>query len=150
MVFYLPRSRLRTLASERFPNSQLQPGKPAAPGHNCLSLLPSGPDEVHRCPPRRTRPSTPLIRCCLTGNILNTVYRPSCSGLKVTGLRYCPATRGKLVNRRVAFIVTENNVCDNANSLKFIVSTTFFRLSAGNGEKWHWLVYSAGNLSEKL
>ena len=107
MVFYLPRSRLRISASERFPHSQLQPGKPTAPERNRLSLLPSGPDEVHGRPPRGTRPSTPLMRGCLTVNILNTVSRPSCSGLKVTGLRYRPATRGKLANKRVAFIVTE-------------------------------------------
>jgi len=31
-------------------------GIPAAPRISCLSLLPLGPDEVHKVPPRRTHP----------------------------------------------------------------------------------------------
>ena len=37
------------------------PGAPAAPGHTCLELLPSGPDSVRRAPSRRTRPLTPEL-----------------------------------------------------------------------------------------
>jgi hypothetical protein len=37
------------------------PGTPAAPGHTCLELLPSGPDSVRRAPSRRTRPLTPEL-----------------------------------------------------------------------------------------
>jgi len=40
--------------------TRLRPGCPAAPGRACLPLLPSGPDGVHRFPPRGTRPSAPV------------------------------------------------------------------------------------------
>ncbi len=40
--------------------SQLRPGTPAAPRSDCLPLLPSGPDGVHRLLPRRTQSSMPL------------------------------------------------------------------------------------------
>ena len=46
----------------RSPGIRLRPGAPAAPRGDCLPLLPSGPDGVHKPRARRTWPSTPSHR----------------------------------------------------------------------------------------
>ncbi len=53
-------------AHRRYPDSQLSPGDLTTHGRNCLVLLHSCPDTVHRLPSRKTQTSTSLIRGCPT------------------------------------------------------------------------------------
>ncbi len=69
---------------------QLRVGTPSAQERNCLWLLPSGPDQVHRSSLRRTHPSTLSSDTCLTSTIPMTGIQSRYSGLRVTGHRYLP------------------------------------------------------------
>ena len=69
---------------------QLRVGTPSAQERNCLWLLPSGPDQVHRCSLRRTHPSTLRSDTCLTSTIPRTGIQSRYSGLRVIGHRYLP------------------------------------------------------------
>lgn len=72
------------------PEQQLGLGTPPAQKRSCLWLLPSGPDQVHKCSLRRTQPSTLSAGTSLTSTIPLTGIQPRYSGLRVTGHRYLP------------------------------------------------------------
>ena len=72
--------------------SLLRPGFSASPGGTRLPLLPSGPDGVHRPPPRRTQSSTPLGRTVLPRSAPREGIRPRCSGLRVQGTASSPSS----------------------------------------------------------
>ena len=72
--------------------SLLRPGLPASPGGTRLPLLPSGPDGVHRPPPRRTQSSTPLGRTVLPRSAPREGIRPRYSGLRVQGTASSPSS----------------------------------------------------------
>ena len=74
----------------RYPDSQLRNGNLAAHRVDCLVLLGSPPDTVHRALLRKTRSSTPLIRVRRHSIHPRSGIPPRCSGLRVTGHRYLP------------------------------------------------------------
>ena len=58
-------------------DGRLGPGRSAAPGEQRLSLLPSGPDEVHASPLRGTRSSTSTIAGALENADLGREFGPA-------------------------------------------------------------------------
>src|SRR5918999_2904763 len=56
---------------------RLGPGRSAAPDEQRLSLLPSGPDEVHASPLRGTRSSTSVTRVAFTNAGLGREFSPA-------------------------------------------------------------------------
>ena len=74
----------------RYPDSQLRNGNLAAHRVDCLVLLGSPPDTIHRALLRKTRSSTPLIRVRRHSIHPRSGIPPRCSGLRVTGHRYLP------------------------------------------------------------
>src|SRR5579859_5303161 len=69
---------------------RLKPGCSTAPRACRLPLLPSGPDGVHRAPPRRTRLSTSDRPAVVGRPGLEYGIRPRCSGLRVQGTASSP------------------------------------------------------------
>ena len=82
--------------------SQLGPGRPAAPGADHLWLLPSGPDQVHGAPPRRTRPSTSLDEDSPRKTSPPEGIQPRCSGLRVQGTASSPPSTATVERTVVA------------------------------------------------
>ena len=90
---------------ERFSRAGLRPGTPAAHARARLPLLPSGPDGVHRLPPRRTWPSTPLATRHSHDRGPRAGIQPRYSGLRVQGTAGSPpstATRDSIAAARLA------------------------------------------------
>jgi hypothetical protein len=77
--------------SGRCVRRSLGPGCPAAPGRNCLALLPPGPDAVRKLPVRGTWPSTLAPeRPFLERLPLWEGVQPRYSGLRVQGTASSP------------------------------------------------------------
>ena len=74
----------------RYPDSQLRNGNLAAHRVDCLVLLGSPPDTVHRALLRKTKSSTPLIWVRRHNTHPPSGIPPRCSGLRVTRHRYLP------------------------------------------------------------
>src|SRR5687768_11549028 len=83
----------------------LGPGCPAAPGRNCLALLPPGPDAVRKLPVRGTWPSTlALVRPFLERHPLGEGVQPRYSGLRVQGTASSPPSATGRADRSTACI----------------------------------------------
>ena len=74
----------------RYLHSQLGNGCLAAHRVDCLVLLGSPPDTVHRALLRKTKSSTPLIWVRRHNTHPPSGIPPRCSGLRVTRHRYLP------------------------------------------------------------
>ena len=74
----------------RYLYSQLGNGSLTAHKGDCLVLLGSPPDTVHRALLRKTKSSTPLIQVRRYDTHPRSGIPPRWSGLRVTGHRYLP------------------------------------------------------------
>ena len=73
----MPCTLRRPGRSRAHTSDRLGPGRSAAPGEQRLSLLPSGPDEVHASPLRGTRSSTPIAPSASANAGLGREFSPA-------------------------------------------------------------------------
>ena len=94
LYYYVPYTRFCQIRTSRNLGSQLETGDLTAHKSVYLSLLPPGPDEVHRFLLRKTHSSTPLSQGRPKRLLVETGHRSCCSGLQVTGHRQFPIQYG--------------------------------------------------------
>ena len=86
---------LSNLVTQLTHASMLRPGYPVTPNRDCLGLLPSGPDPIHRLPPHETQPSTPADAAVLLTADPRRGIRLRCSGLRIQGTAGSPSSTTK-------------------------------------------------------